>query len=907
MKQKETNKSKSTHSFYKEAKNSFLGENAFSFKKIKKTSLKLFKWALYIFLVVTTLWGCVNNFIYNTSQSIGQGLEFYLSYDNVSASIYSSEQEYTYSVHGTKNYDDEDGNTMPYLTNTGEDVQELKPLYFQTINPNYGATEIEETADVNVEDLIIPLFEVTDAQGNKRTRSYSYQASISDVSGFINDVLRFSTVSTESTMDSQKNISLNGRFVPQAVFPEGLWKTKESSGADEEEFIIDTWAEFYKEIGLFVETDPETGEEYILTNGSFAIPNPLDDTCNGNDSLYECDWIVVEKLNTSDSDWDNKTNDEKIKIIQHQTMFITNFFSFLLGEPLTTETVQVTITNDEGEEELKSLVALAEEILIAEDLINNGSSVGDIIDEDYTGNFDPLFNEDYYNGEDYTQWEKTEGNKNGTNTSLVGGASYYIYQAEKGFPLIPSVETLDYIKDNRPENWYDLETNSAQGTDPRTQNAGWAMLDENGDLIEVQNSDDEDDTQYLYASQRTLDEGYYTSEDIISDPSAGDDVFDEKIENLSNGDYTTEYNSGINLSFGTEENGYRIKIMNNEATFTGITQINELGLYSLSPGSTTPEQQTGTLSTYSCEGETNECNKNSKLSASIASSGQDGTNASRLIFSSWSDWGMAWSPEFGPFYGMFVFPLAMVALTVQSFLPYAILGAWSVIFGVLIIVFVLRGFAALLSFKSNKNQQKMQEVQMQVAKINAKYDIYGKENKQMKQKKQMETMALYKKNGINPLASFGTMFLTLPIFLSMWTIISALPVYKAAAIGNFSFAVSAFYGMFNMGGGMFMLYLLVGITVGLTQGISGKIPNWLSQKRKGIKNIDEATKKAMKKKNKTQNIMVGVFIFIGLTIPTLLAIYWIFSGLFSITQTLISHFWQVHKSKKVRKEATTKT
>jgi YidC/Oxa1 family membrane protein insertase len=60
----------------------------------------------------------------------------------------------------------------------------------------------------------------------------------------------------------------------------------------------------------------------------------------------------------------------------------------------------------------------------------------------------------------------------------------------------------------------------------------------------------------------------------------------------------------------------------------------------------------------------------------------------------------------------------------------------------------------------------MQELQFQVSKINAKYAKH-EDNKAMKRRKQMEVMALYRKNGVNPLGSIGSIFITMPVFLSI--------------------------------------------------------------------------------------------------------------------------------------------
>ncbi|RKX65346.1 MAG: hypothetical protein DRP42_04920 [Tenericutes bacterium] len=67
--------------------------------------------------------------------------------------------------------------------------------------------------------------------------------------------------------------------------------------------------------------------------------------------------------------------------------------------------------------------------------------------------------------------------------------------------------------------------------------------------------------------------------------------------------------------------------------------------------------------------------------------------------------------------------------------------------------------------------------------------------------------------------------------------------------------------------------MLAAFMVGFVQYVSQKLPNHLSQKRKGIKNLDEATKQAMKKSQKTQTIMTVVFVILGVTLPLILGIY----------------------------------
>jgi YidC/Oxa1 family membrane protein insertase len=71
----------------------------------------------------------------------------------------------------------------------------------------------------------------------------------------------------------------------------------------------------------------------------------------------------------------------------------------------------------------------------------------------------------------------------------------------------------------------------------------------------------------------------------------------------------------------------------------------------------------------------------------------------------------------------------------------------------------------------------MSEVQGKISEINAKY----KDLKDMasKQKKQQETMEIYKKYKIKPFAAFEQMFITLPIFLIVYRVVTIVRPLKA--------------------------------------------------------------------------------------------------------------------------------
>ncbi len=87
-----------------------------------------------------------------------------------------------------------------------------------------------------------------------------------------------------------------------------------------------------------------------------------------------------------------------------------------------------------------------------------------------------------------------------------------------------------------------------------------------------------------------------------------------------------------------------------------------------------------------------------------------------------------------------------------------------------------------ISLKSTLQNEKMTEIQGQVAEINAKYkDLKDAQSKQMKQQ---EIMNLYNKNKIKPLAAFEQMFLTLPIFLIIYRVVTIVRPIKVTVLFN---------------------------------------------------------------------------------------------------------------------------
>ncbi len=113
-------------------------------------------------------------------------------------------------------------------------------------------------------------------------------------------------------------------------------------------------------------------------------------------------------------------------------------------------------------------------------------------------------------------------------------------------------------------------------------------------------------------------------------------------------------------------------------------------------------------------------------------------------------------------------------------------------FAIIIITILIKLILSPLTHKSMVSQQKMSKLQPKIKEIQDKY----KNNPQQLNK---ETMALYKREGINPLGGCLPMLLQLPILFAMWTLLNGMVALKGA---NFIFWIkdlSAPDTVFNFG------------------------------------------------------------------------------------------------------------
>lgn len=248
-----------------------------------------------------------------------------------------------------------------------------------------------------------------------------------------------------------------------------------------------------------------------------------------------------------------------------------------------------------------------------------------------------------------------------------------------------------------------------------------------------------------------------------------------------------------------------------------------------------------------------------------------------------------WNMDYGPFYGIFVWPGAWLVLNLM-WATHNWIGGLNALLALFILLLIIRIFSILVTLRSTLQNEKMTEVQGKLSEINAKYK--GATDTASKQKKQQEIMDLYKKNNVKPFAAFEQMFITLPIFLIIYRVVTIVRPLKATilfGIWNFAYTpMSQIFSNFTNMGWVYIFFVLLVIPV---QFVSMKIPQMLAKKRNRSASVtSNKGGKQMKKMNLTQNIFAGVMSLIVVFSAVGVGVYWFFNALFSIAQSYIMHY-----------------
>lgn len=196
-----------------------------------------------------------------------------------------------------------------------------------------------------------------------------------------------------------------------------------------------------------------------------------------------------------------------------------------------------------------------------------------------------------------------------------------------------------------------------------------------------------------------------------------------------------------------------------------------------------------------------------------------------------------------------------------------------------------------LTIKSTAGTQKMQLMQPEIDKINKKYEGKTDQNSQMR--KAQETQKLYEKHGINPFSTLLGTFATLPLIIAMW---NAVQRAEAVAYGQYwglDFRITPLAGFKSQEWG----YVIIFIIMAVAQYVSMKVPMWLAEYQ--LKQDRSYKAYAAPKKSNTQNtttlVMLGVILFISVSMPTAMSVYWFFSSVVNIVKSIYIHVFHSNK------------
>lgn len=240
----------------------------------------------------------------------------------------------------------------------------------------------------------------------------------------------------------------------------------------------------------------------------------------------------------------------------------------------------------------------------------------------------------------------------------------------------------------------------------------------------------------------------------------------------------------------------------------------------------------------------------------------------------------------------------------------------SYFWGILFTTLIVRTLAWPIYSRQNSSSLKMQMMQPEMAKIQAKYQ--NRKDQRSQQMMQQEMMKLYKKHGMNPLGCLGTMFLQFPIFMAMYEVVQRINATTTVVVNNavsytysgaFALTNTKVFGLFEMNTSFFqatMWYdkvfaavvavLFVAMTI-LSQKLSQR-PQKYQKIHPQDKNKQTDQGKQMKYMMIIMNVMFG---FMALS-NTSLGIYWLIGSIYQLFQSQVGRWINEYKWEKAQKQ-----
>lgn len=269
--------------------------------------------------------------------------------------------------------------------------------------------------------------------------------------------------------------------------------------------------------------------------------------------------------------------------------------------------------------------------------------------------------------------------------------------------------------------------------------------------------------------------------------------------------------------------------------------------------------------------------------------------------------GKKWTDWKGLLEFILVWPIgAFVDVLTSSFLGAGVIAGAAQMLAILIVTFVIRGLMMVFTIKQSSSSAKMNELQPEIAKIQAKYPNSNTDTNQ-KQRMAAEMQKLYKKHGINPMSSILVMIVQFPVFICVWGALQGSAYLSSGQLFGllrFSDSIStALFNASNWATGTAEVALGLFLLMSAAQTVAMLLPQWI-QKRKS-KDVAKLGNNPAQKQNANRMkwftyIMLAMIIFMGFSLASGMGIYWLFGAIFSVVQTLIMQKINDSKAKKAK-------
>ncbi len=200
-----------------------------------------------------------------------------------------------------------------------------------------------------------------------------------------------------------------------------------------------------------------------------------------------------------------------------------------------------------------------------------------------------------------------------------------------------------------------------------------------------------------------------------------------------------------------------------------------------------------------------------------------------------------------------------------------------------LVTIAINAVVVAITFKSNVAMQKMQELQPEMQKIQAKYE--GRTDNASQQRMAMEMQQLYSKYNVNPFGALVSSFIQFPLLIGMYNAVRRSEKVATATFMGVSLSTTPNEAFRQR----IWICVIIYVMMVLCQALSIKLPQWLAQYR-AKKEADKHHKSYQAPQNPnamTTYMMLFMIAFIMLSWPSALSLYYCISSLVNIAKTLI--------------------